>query len=99
MLSAATRASFSARLSTMLARRLEVPKRMPALTVPRGETAEFYTFLGITAQATGDELIIDRRRRQRRRHRNQAVGNRQSTGDRRGPVPAQWDRDEVMVID
>lgn len=72
---------------------------MAALIVPRGETAEFYKFLGITAKANGDDLIVDRRRRQRRRHRNQAVGKRQSLEDRRGPIPEQWDRDEVMVIE
>ena len=72
---------------------------MAALIVPRGETAEFYKFLSITAKANGDELIIDRRRRQGRRHKNQAVGNSQSAEDRRGPIPEQWDRDEVVVID
>jgi hypothetical protein len=72
---------------------------MAALIVPRGETAEFYEFLTITAKANGDELIIDRRRRHRRRHRNQAVGHRQSAEDRRGPIPARWDRDDLIVID
>jgi hypothetical protein len=72
---------------------------MAALIVPRGETAEFYEFLGITARANGDELIVDRRRRQRRRHKNQAVGKRQSPEDRRGPIPEQWDRDDLIVVD
>ena len=58
---------------------------MVALIVPRGETDEFYEFLNITARVNGDELIIDRRRQERRRYKNQAVGKRQSGEDRRGP--------------
>jgi hypothetical protein len=72
---------------------------MAALIVPRGETQEFYEFLSITARVNGDELIIDRRRRERRRHKNQAIGKRQAAEDRRGPIPEQWERDEVIVID
>ena len=75
------------------------PETMAALIVPRGETAEFYEFLSITARANGDELIIDRRRRHRRRHKDQAVGQRQSAEDRRGPIPERWGRDEVIVIE
>jgi hypothetical protein len=72
---------------------------MAALIVPRGETEEFYEFLAITARVNGDELIIDRRHRERRRHKNQAVGKRQSAEDRRGPIPEQWERDDVIVVD
>lgn len=72
---------------------------MSLLIVPRGETAEFYEFLSVTARTNGDQLVIDRRHRNRRRHRNTAVGKRQSTEDRRGPVPERWERDEVIVVD
>ena len=72
---------------------------MAALIVPRGETEEFYEFLAITVRVNGDELIIDRRRRERRTHQNQAVGKRQSEEDRRGPIPARWERDDVIVVD
>lgn len=72
---------------------------MPVLIVPRGETAEFYEFLTLTAKVNGDELIIDRRRRHRRRHTNAAVGKRQSGEDRRGPIPKRWERDDLIVID
>lgn len=73
--------------------------RMAALIVPRGETAEFYEFLGITARANGDELIVDRRRTERRRHKNTAVGKRQAGDDRRGPIPERWERDDMIVVD
>jgi hypothetical protein len=72
---------------------------MAALIVPRGETQEFYEFLSITARVNGDELIIDRRRHERRRHKSQAVGKRQAGEDRRGPIPEQWERDEVIVVE
>lgn len=72
---------------------------MAALIVPRGETDEFYEFLSITARVNGDELIIDRRHHERRRHKNQAVGKRQSGEDRRGPIPDRWERDEFIVTD
>jgi len=72
---------------------------MAALIVPRGETAEFYQFLRITAQANGDELIIDRREAQRRRHSSSHVGTRQASEDRRGPIPARWERDEIIVVE
>jgi hypothetical protein len=72
---------------------------MAVLIVPRGETDEFYEFLSITARVNGDELIIDRRYHQRRRYTNQAVGNRKSQEDRRGPIPEKWERDEVIVVE
>jgi hypothetical protein len=72
---------------------------MAALIVPRGETVEFYEFLRITAHANGDELIIDRRETQRRRHSSATVGTRQAAEDRRGPIPARWERDEIIVVD
>ena len=72
---------------------------MAVLIVPRGETAEFYEFLGITSRANGDQLIIDRRRNQRRRFRNKAVGKRQSGEDRRGPIPERWERDDLIVVE
>jgi hypothetical protein len=72
---------------------------MSLVIVPRGETDEFYEFLSITARVNGDELIVDRRRNQRRRFRNTAVGKRQAPEDRRGPVPEHWERDDVIVVD
>jgi hypothetical protein len=72
---------------------------MAVLIVPRGETAEFYEFLGITTKANGDELIVDRRRKQRRRHRNTAIGKRQAAEDRRGPIPKRWQSDDLIVVD
>jgi hypothetical protein len=79
--------------------KLGTNSRMAALIVPRGETAEFYQFLRITAQANGDELIIDRRETQRRRQTGVTVGTRQAAEDRRGPIPARWERDELIVVE
>jgi hypothetical protein len=79
---------------------LETHRRvMAVLVVPRGETEEFYEYLSITARVNGDELIIDRRRTERRRFRIQAVGTRTAQEDRRGPVPGPWERDQVIVVD
>jgi len=72
---------------------------MAALIVPRGETVEFYEFLRITAHTNGDELIIDRREGQRRQQTSATVGTRQAAEDRRGPIPARWERDEFIVLD
>jgi hypothetical protein len=72
---------------------------MAALIVPRGETDEFYEFLRITAKANGEQLIIDRRHNQRRRHSGHVIGTRQAREDRRGPIPEQWQRDEVILIE
>jgi hypothetical protein len=72
---------------------------MAVLIVPRGETAEFYEFLGLTARVNGDELIVDRRRRVRRRSRTKGVGKRQAVEDRRGPIPERWQRDDLIVVD
>jgi hypothetical protein len=72
---------------------------MAVLIVPRGETDEFYEYLSITARVNGDQLIIDRRRNQRRRFKSQAIGKREAAEDRRGPVPERWERDDVIVVD
>ena len=72
---------------------------MSVLIVPRGETDEFYEYPNITARVNGDEMIIDRRRNQRRRFQNQAVGKRTAQEDRRGPIPERWERDDVIVVD
>ena len=72
---------------------------MALLIVPRGETAEFYEFISLTARTNGDQLIVDRRQRLRRRHGNTAVGVRQATEDRRGPIPERWERDDLIVVD
>jgi hypothetical protein len=72
---------------------------MAVLIVPRGETDEFYEYLNITARVNGDELIIDRRRDQRRRFKNSAIGKRRAEEDRRGPIPDRWERDDVIVVD
>jgi hypothetical protein len=72
---------------------------MAVLIVPRGETDEFYEYLSIIARVNGDELIIDRRRHQRRQVKNQAIGKRQAQEDRRGPIPERWQRDNLIVVD
>ena len=72
---------------------------MSVLIVPRGETDEFYEYLNITARVNGDQLIIDRRRDQRRRYKNTAVGKRVAGEDRRGPIPEKWERDDLIVVD
>jgi hypothetical protein len=72
---------------------------MAVLIVPRGETDEFYEYLSITARVNGDELIIDRRRDQRRQLKNTAVGKRLAPEDRRGPVPEKWERDDLILVD
>jgi hypothetical protein len=72
---------------------------MAVLIVPRGETAEFYEFLSVTTGVNGDELIVDRRQRVRRRNRAKAVGKRQAFEDRRGPIPERWQRDDLIVVD
>jgi hypothetical protein len=72
---------------------------MSVLIVPRGETDEFYEYLSITARVNGDELIVDRRRSQRRRLKNTAIGKRHAAEDRRGPIPQKWERDDVLVVE
>jgi hypothetical protein len=72
---------------------------MSVLIVPRGETDEFYEYLSITARVNGDHLIVDRRRGNRRRHKNAAVGKRQAAEDRRGPIPEKWERDDLIVVE
>jgi len=72
---------------------------MAVMIVPRGETDEFYEYLSITARVNGDELIIERRRNQRRRFKNQAVGKRKAGEDRRGPIPEKWARYDPNVVD
>ena len=72
---------------------------MAFLIVPRGETAEFYEFLSVTARTNGDELIVDRRRRHRRQHGSATVGKRQASEDRRGPIPERWEHDDLIVVE
>lgn len=72
---------------------------MSILIVPRGETAEFYKFLNISAKANGDQMVIDRRRRARRRLHSEGVGKRLAPEDRRGPTPERWERDDLIVLD
>ena len=72
---------------------------MAVLIVPRGETAEFYEFLNLSARANGDEMVIDRRHRKRRRAGSEGVGKRLAPDDRRGPVPQRWERDDLIVLD
>ena len=72
---------------------------MAVLIVPRGETDEFYEYLSITSRVNGDQLIIDRRHDQRRRHKNTAIGKRKASEDRRGPLPDKWERDDLIVLD
>lgn len=70
---------------------------MAMLIVPRGETDEFYEFLSITARVNGDQLVVDRRRKLRRRNKDAAVGKRAAAEDRRGPIPERWERDDLIV--
>ena len=72
---------------------------MALLIVPRGDTDEFYEYLSITTRVNGDELIIDRRRVQRRELEDQRLGKRQAEEDRRGPIPERWQRDDLIVVD
>jgi len=72
---------------------------MAVLIVPRGETAEFYEFLSLSARANGVDMVIDRRHRKRRRAVSEGVGKRLASDDRRGPVPQRWERDGLIVVD
>jgi hypothetical protein len=65
---------------------------MSKLIVRRGMGAEYYEFLGVTAGANGDELIVDRRR----------VAHVSRDGalqpDRRGPGSEKWIDEDVIVV-
>ena len=73
---------------------------MATLIVARGETAEFYKFLGVTAKANRDVVIVDRRRGSNRRFDQYGdVRDRRRPGDRRRPQPSSWERDRVIVVE
>jgi hypothetical protein len=57
---------------------------------------EYYEFLGVTAGANRDELIVDRRRTTNGRPQDSAV--EQEIPERRGPVPAKWIDEDVIVV-
>ena len=69
---------------------------MAELIVRRGMGAEYYEFMGVTAGANGDELIVDRRRVANYVSRNGPV--EPETGDRRGPASEKWIDEDVIVV-
>ena len=69
---------------------------MNAMIVPRGMDPGYYTFLRITAEANREELLVDRRLRERRTE--QRTGIERRAGDRRGPVPRTWTEGGVLLI-
>jgi len=68
---------------------------MQAMIVPRGMSPNYYTFLRITAEANGQQLLVDRRLRERRAALQSGVERRES--DRRGPVPRTWTEDGFVL--
>ncbi len=70
---------------------------MQAMIVPRGMSPNYYTFLRITAEANGQQLLVDRRLRERRAALQSGVERRES--DRRGPVPRTWTEDGFVMTE
>jgi uncharacterized glyoxalase superfamily metalloenzyme YdcJ len=70
---------------------------MKAMIVPRGMDPSYYTFLRITAEANGQQLLVDRRLRERREAQQTGVERRVS--DRRGPLPQTWTEDGFLLIE
>jgi hypothetical protein len=70
---------------------------MSAMIVPRGCHSDYYAFLSMTAAANGDQLVIDRRLAERRHRLKTRVDNRRCS-ERRGPPPATWERDGLIMI-
>jgi hypothetical protein len=71
---------------------------MPVLIVPRGLSDQYYEFLAIATRVNGEKLLIDRRLAVRRTKRQSATDDRRMPGDRRGPVPASWVEDDLIVV-
>jgi hypothetical protein len=68
-----------------------------AMIVPRGMDAGYYTFLRITAEANGEELLVDRRVRERRATQQNTPERR--AANRRGALPRTWTEDGFLLID
>jgi hypothetical protein len=51
----------------------------------------------MTADANGDELVIDRRSRERRQVFGREGSEERRSTDRRRPTPSTWTRDGVIV--
>ena len=75
---------------------LERPEPMAKLIVRRGMRPEYYGFLTMTAVANGDEVIVDRRRRN---GSDPAEVLDPGFTDRRGPRSERWIDDDVIVVD
>jgi hypothetical protein len=66
---------------------------MAKLIVRRGMRPEYYGFLSMTAGANGDEVIVDRRRKN-------GTGSLETlVQERRGPRSEKWIDDDVIVVD
>ena len=70
---------------------------MDVLIVPRGLSPDYYFFLRTTAKVNGTEVVIDRRRGERRTHSNIVDAERRRV-DRRGPVPVTWSKGEFIAL-
>ena len=70
---------------------------MQAMIVPRGMNPSYYTFLRITAETNGHQLLVDRRLHERRAAQQGGVERRVS--DRRGPLPRTWTKDGFLMIE
>ncbi|HVZ22103.1 MAG TPA: hypothetical protein VG871_13610 [Vicinamibacterales bacterium] len=68
------------------------------LVVRRGLDADYYRFLGIIAKANRIELVIDRRREQRRWDRRLITTERRRQ-DRRRPWSPPIDHDLIRIVD
>jgi hypothetical protein len=72
------------------------------LIVPRGQHADYYKFLGVTARINGDVLVVDRRgierRQAERRQMPRPTPESRRLTDRRGPEPATWQRYGLIVV-
>jgi hypothetical protein len=75
---------------------LGVRRAMAKLIVRRGMGSEYYEFLGLTAAANGDELIVDRRRVAYDMARNGP--GEPEVADRRGPASEKWIDEDVIVV-
>jgi hypothetical protein len=70
---------------------------VPVLVVPRGLAQQYYEFLGIAARANGEELVVDRRRANRR-HWSRGAEREQRDAERRRPAPESWVRDRLIYV-
>ena len=66
------------------------------LIVRRGLSEQYYAYMRMFAVSRGLELIIDRRRQERRRTAHLPSEERRR-GERRGPLPDSWDRADFIA--